>query len=322
MLKKYSIYNTVTVVALVLVLAASSCQPQTGETQTTDTGIEYTLLKAGNGEKPQDGEVMLLNMAWKLSDDSAYRYNSMEQGGGAPVPYQYTDSLANSGGLEEAYSLLHVGDSAEFKIPASNIFTQPDMQLPPDVTMESTMVFNIAVRDIQSEDEYREAQLSTMKQRLESQIAVTEERTNRLIEANQEQIKKDSIAISEYLAENNMKSQVTESGLHYIIVEEGEGSTPDKGDQVSVHYKGTLLNGEKFDSSYDRGEPFKFPLGVGNVIPGWDEGIGLLQKGGKAKLFVPSTLAYGPEARGDVIKENSILVFEVELIDFTEFGSR
>lgn len=320
MLKKYFIHNTVAIAVLALAVVVSSCQPQTGETQTTDTGIEYTLLKAGDGEKPQDGEVMLLNMAWKLPDDSAYRYNSMEQGG-TPVPYQYTDSLASSGGLEEAYSLLRVGDSAEFKIPASNIFTQPDMQLPPDVTMESTMVFNIAVRDIQSEDEYREAQLSQMQERLKRQIAITEERTNRLIEANQQQIKEDSIAISEYLANNNMEAQVTESGLHYIILEEGEGGTPDKGDQVSVHYEGTLLSGEKFDSSYDRGEPFKFPLGVGNVIPGWDEGISLMQKGGKAKLFVPSTLAYGPKARGDVIKENSILVFEVELVDFTEFGS-
>ena len=79
---------------------------------------------------------------------------------------------------------------------------------------------------------------------------------------------------------------------------------------------GTLLEGQKFDSSYDRGEPFSFELGVGMVIPGWDEGIGYLSKGSKGTLYIPSPLAYGPNGAGGVIPGNAILIFEVELIDF------
>lgn len=82
-----------------------------------------------------------------------------------------------------------------------------------------------------------------------------------------------------------------------------------------MHYKGTLLDGTPFDSSYDRGEPIEFVLGQGMVIPGWEEGIAMMNEGGKAKLIIPSKLAYGPNQRGNVIKPYSTLVFEVELIE-------
>ena len=107
----------------------------------------------------------------------------------------------------------------------------------------------------------------------------------------------------------------TESGLRYQVIQKGEGKKADKGNKVSVHYKGMLADGTEFDNSYKRGNPIEFPLGMGNVIAGWDEGIQLLHIGDKARFVIPSNLAYGPSGAGGVIPPNATLVFDVELMD-------
>ena len=108
----------------------------------------------------------------------------------------------------------------------------------------------------------------------------------------------------------------TDSGLFYRVDKAGEGDQPAKGNSVKVHYKGELLDGTVFDSSFKRNQPIEFSLGVGQVIPGWDEGIALLNKGAKATLIIPSDLAYGAAGAGGVIPPNATLKFEVELVDF------
>ncbi|MBA23119.1 MAG: peptidylprolyl isomerase [Flavobacteriales bacterium] len=108
----------------------------------------------------------------------------------------------------------------------------------------------------------------------------------------------------------------TASGLFYKIETPGIGDSPTQGQNVSVHYKGSLLDGTVFDSSYKRNEPIGFAIGVGQVIKGWDEGITLLSKGAKATLIIPSHLGYGPNGAGGVIPPNATLKFEVELVDF------
>ncbi len=117
-----------------------------------------------------------------------------------------------------------------------------------------------------------------------------------------------------FLAENAKKEGVVEleSGLQYLVLEEGTGATPGQDDTVQVHYTGWLLNGDKFDSSHDRGEPAKFP--VTGVIKGWTEALKLMKEGGKWKLFVPPDLAYGERGRPG-IPPNALLTFEVELIE-------
>ncbi|NOZ09191.1 MAG: FKBP-type peptidyl-prolyl cis-trans isomerase [FCB group bacterium] len=105
----------------------------------------------------------------------------------------------------------------------------------------------------------------------------------------------------------------TESGLQYIDLVVGSGESPQKGDNVVVDYTGWLEDGTKFDSSVDRGTPFTFPIGMGRVIPGWDEGVSSMKVGGKRKLIIPSELAYGERGAGNVIPPNSTLTFEVEL---------
>ena len=107
----------------------------------------------------------------------------------------------------------------------------------------------------------------------------------------------------------------TESGLRYKIIQKGDGKKAEAGKTVSVHYTGQLENGKTFDSSYPRKKPIEFPLGRGNVIEGWDEGIALLQVGDKARFVIPAYLGYGERGAGGVIPPNATLVFDVELMD-------
>lgn len=107
----------------------------------------------------------------------------------------------------------------------------------------------------------------------------------------------------------------TDSGLYYKLIQEGSGAKAEAGKTVAVHYKGMLADGMVFDSSYNRGTPIEFPLGMGQVIPGWDEGIQLLKVGDKARLVIPSELGYGSRGAGGVIPPNATLVFDVELME-------
>ena len=107
------------------------------------------------------------------------------------------------------------------------------------------------------------------------------------------------------------------SGLKYVEIKEGTGATPKTGQLVEVHYTGWLEDGEKFDSSKDRGKTFEFMIGKGRVIKGWDEGVATMKVGGTRKLIIPSELGYGSQGAGNVIPPDATLIFEVELIGIT-----
>ena len=138
------------------------------------------------------------------------------------------------------------------------------------------------------------------------------------VEAQAREAKKTKEEGDKFLAENKTKEGVitTESGLQYKVEKEGTGAKPTATDKVKVHYTGTLLDGTKFDSSVDRGEPAEF--GVGQVIKGWTEGLQIMPVGSKYIFWIPAELAYGERGAGQDIKPNSTLKFEIELLDIVK----
>jgi len=137
----------------------------------------------------------------------------------------------------------------------------------------------------------------------------------RLQAAEAEKSKEFAAAGEAFLAENAKRDEVTvtESGLQYEVIEQGDGATPTADSSVKAHYRGTLINGEQFDSSYDRGEPTEFP--VGGVIAGWTEALQLMNVGSKWKLYIPYHLAYGERGAGGAIGPYQTLIFDIELVE-------
>lgn len=163
-----------------------------------------------------------------------------------------------------------------------------------------------------------------------AEAKLTDEEINAEMMAFQQKVEAEREAEREALATGNAEAgaafleenakregvMVTESGLQYEVIEPGEGDSPGLDDQVEVHYRGTLIDGTEFDSSYSRGQTVTF--GVTQVIAGWTEALQLMKEGAKYKLFIPSDLAYGPAGAGQMIGPNSTLIFDVELVDVVD----
>ncbi len=146
----------------------------------------------------------------------------------------------------------------------------------------------------------------------DQQTAIASENTPNL---TQETLMALNINDREITQEQIDNATTTESGLKYIDITEGDGDSPEKGQTVIVHYTGVLETGKKFDSSRDRNDPFSFPIGVGRVIKGWDEGVGSMKVGGQRILIIPPDLGYGSRGAGRVIPGNATLIFDVELLE-------
>ena len=164
-------------------------------------------------------------------------------------------------------------------------------------------------------DAFEGAEARLTDEEINAEMAAFQEKVEAEREAAQAQVAEGNAeAGAAFLAENAQRDGivVTESGLQYEVVTAGEGASPGPDDQVEVHYRGTLIDGTVFDSSYDRGQTVTF--GVTQVIPGWTEALQLMKEGDKYNLYIPSELAYGAGGAGQVIGPNSTLIFEVELI--------
>ncbi|MCC9137083.1 FKBP-type peptidyl-prolyl cis-trans isomerase [Pontibacter silvestris] len=252
------------------------------------------------------GQVVTLNMSYKNADDSLL-FNSRDQKFPIMIPVM---EPSFKGSLEDALTMLSAGDSAVFKINADSLFAKTFGQpMPPFIKPGSHLTFFVKAEKVQSREEAIADQQKMMEEQMKEAQAHAEN-----------QIKVDDEKIQAYIKEQNLQNvQKTSSGVYYAVTEAGNGPQASAGDQVSVHYKLSFLDGKEVESSRDNpmsgGEPFKFTLGQGQVIKGWDEGISQLKEGSKAILLIPSPLAYGDQDRGTQMPANSILRFDVELLD-------
>jgi FKBP-type peptidyl-prolyl cis-trans isomerase FklB len=182
-------------------------------------------------------------------------------------------------------------------------FSQKKLDIDLDVLMRGMKDALSGSTTALSEDEMRQAMMDLQK----NMMAQQQQQVQQLAKTNEQ-------AGKAFLAENRQKEGVktTMSGLQYKVISKGTGKKPGPDDKVTVHYRGRLLDGTEFDSSYKRDKPATFP--VGGVIPGWTEGLQLMKEGAKWQLFIPPNLAYGEKGAGPMIGPNATLVFEVELI--------
>ena len=182
-------------------------------------------------------------------------------------------------------------------------FKSQNMDIEPDALLMG-LKDALSGKELQLTDEEMVQEVQNFQQEMQARLAAEME----------EQASKNKAEGESFLAENAKQEGVvvTESGLQYKILEPGEGDTPGPADLATVHYRGTLIDGTQFDSSYDRGQPATFPVGA--VIAGWTEALQLMKPGAKWQLFIPAELAYGERGAGQDIGPNATLLFDVELI--------
>ncbi|MGI4873560.1 MAG: FKBP-type peptidyl-prolyl cis-trans isomerase [Janthinobacterium lividum] len=296
--------------ALLPLLASAQTTPGF---QRTASGFEYKLFRrdAAGRYQPRPltvatdsaystraGRVLLAHVSTLTGRDSVLQ-SSRQQLHNHPAPVPLVP-VARTGTPDEALALLLPGDSAVFRFSADSVFRGG--QVPPMFKRGG----NALVLQVAAVKVVTEATAKAMMQQMQQQMMA-------------EQAGKDKALIADYLKKNNFEgtAKQTPGGTWYIITQRGTGALPQNGQTVSVKYRGTILEtGKEFDSTAKHGDTaFDFPLGQGQVIKGWDQGIAMLPKGSTATLLIPSSLGYGPRAMGADIPANSALRFDVELVD-------
>jgi len=259
----------------------------------TPSGLYFIETMAGKGMKIDSG--VWVKVHFKVSQvDGKQIFSSYDRG--EPMKFEYGKRF-DTPGFAEGISKMTKGGKARFIVPSKIAFGEMGRGsiIPP----YSTVIYDVEVIDLQTKAQYEQEQAdSKKKEQLKLENAKKEE----------------SALLKKYLKDNNISMKPTASGIYYIEKAKGTGARAVPGKKVKVHYTGTLLNGTKFDSSRDRNQPFEFELGKGQVIKGWDEGVALMNVGGKAMLIIPSDLAYQDRNMGQ-IPPYSTLVFDVELLE-------
>ena len=291
--------------AAMMLAGMTSCQeksPYEGY-EINENGLNYRFYTQNEGETPAIGDIIDVEFGCTVNDTNAIIPTM-------PNVFRLEEPLF-AGDFFEGLAMMHRGDSASFIVNIDSTFTtffgQPS--LPEEFNSTDVMRFDVKVTDFCTESEYKAKMAEKARQ-------AAAERIEKMKADYPEETAKAALDLQNYLNAQGIVAEPTASGLVYVMTQEGNGEKPAEGQMVKVHYTGKLLDGTVFDSSVDRGEPIQIPIGVGQVIPGWDEGIMLMSKGEKGVLYIPYFLAYGDRGAGPDIPAFSNLMFEVELIDF------
>lgn len=254
------------------------------EQGTLENGMAYEEVRPGNGPKATLEDYVTLHYKVIKSDGTLLADSAQT---GNPPTFLLQDTLP---GWQEALTRMNEGDVWRITVPADLAYG--DEGLGDMIAPGEDLGFELSLLKVETKQEWDARRLEAFK-------AVQAYRKENM----------------DYLEENAARSGVTttDSGLQYEVLQEGGGPKPSAADTVRVHYRGTLVDGTEFDSSYSRGQPAEFP--VNGVIKGWQEALQLMNTGSKYRLVIPADLAYGNRSVGGLIKAGSTLVFEVELLD-------
>jgi FKBP-type peptidyl-prolyl cis-trans isomerase len=292
-------------IALLAVIITSCGKSKYPGFKETDNGLYYKFhTQNKDAKKPSLGDILVAELTVRTTDSTLFT------NAGNPQRLFRLDTSFYKGDLNEGLALMGIGDSATFIISADSL--KKGMKLPEFIKDGDILYYDIKIHEIISKD-------------------VAEKERNEAM-ANQQKMLEEAKAneskdLEKYLADNKIKVKPTESGLYFIEIKKGSGAKAEKGKTVKVNYTGKLTNGTVFDTSVEAEakksntynekrpyEPIEFPLGQGQVIPGWDEGISMMKVGGKAKLIIPSKIGYGERGAGNSIPPCAVLVFDVELV--------
>ncbi|NOS91974.1 MAG: hypothetical protein HOP30_08630 [Cyclobacteriaceae bacterium] len=282
----------------------------------TPSGFEFTVLRKGDGVKVDSGKYLVMNLVFKDGKDSVWNDSRKND---FPSVIQMQGTVPAGDAVLEVVKMLTKGDSVSFKVSAKKLFENTFHQpIPPKVDTAQFFTFLIGVNDVLNEEQIKKLQQELVAKQNE-----------KMMREQELQLAKDTVAIDDYLKAKNITAIKTKSGLRYVVTKEGKGMNAKLGEVAKVNYSGYLLNGKYFDSSIEadakknnvfmEGRPYApYDVEIGGyppVIQGWVEILQLMNKGSKVQVYIPSTLAYGSQRRSEVIVENSILVFDMEIVD-------
>jgi FKBP-type peptidyl-prolyl cis-trans isomerase FkpA len=288
--------------AFVLLMGWTACN-KGGKTGKTAGGNDYTFHTKGSGNTAKDGDYVFAD--FYIRKDTALIFSTAMQGQTARFPVESTKDIKDPifKLIMEGLKMMTKGDSATFILKLDTMKVKPQGF---DGAKEARIT--LAVKNLMNEGEF----VATLKPEEKQSFEMM-----KVMKVRAKGVKDSCDVLAKNYSAGTFPAgvQTTASGLKYAVLRAGTGAMPKKGQAVAVHYYGSLKSGEVFDQSYERGQPISFPIGAGQVIPGWDEGIALMKEGETGVLFVPSALAYGDKVDPNgPIPANSDLMFYVELV--------
>jgi FKBP-type peptidyl-prolyl cis-trans isomerase FkpA len=298
----------VNVMFCLLIVLCSACSQSEKETL---SGMKFQVIKAGDGTVPKADQVLVFNFRLKDSKDSVWS-DTYVDGMPAAIMIRDTVGMKQEDGIMQMLRMVSAGDSIHVKFSMKEFFRDfVKRPIPPGVDSTLNLMYQFKIDSITTREEVMAMQ-------------------SRLLEKKQKvQLDKDLAIIDKFLADKNIQALKADAGLRYIMVKSGTGENAKSGQTVKVDYSGYMLDGTYFDSSvksvaqekglYNPGRepysPYDVTIDQTQVIKGWHEALKLMNKGSKMIVYIPSPLGYGTQYRSEVIKPNSILVFELEVVD-------
>jgi FKBP-type peptidyl-prolyl cis-trans isomerase len=290
----------------------------------TPNGFKYKLVKEGEGTSANQNQLIVFNFKITDSKDSVW-IDTYKRGYPEFTALPDSSQIADQDGISQMLGMMKKGDSTMFDVSVKKLFQEmAKSPIPLGVDSSLTLTYNVSVHDIIEKTQYQEYQA-----KLQEEYQVLEEKRSR------EQLGKDTLAIDEYLNSRGINASKLPSGIRYVITSEGDSPNATSGQTVLVNYAGYLMDGTYFDTNvksiaqekgiYDSLRelrspyaPFEVVIDQSMLIPGWHDALKQLGTGAKGTFYIPSALAYGSRRMGDKIKENSNLVFDIEMVEIKD----